>query len=127
MRRVCALPAAVVTGSKFLRHRKKIGVARATPIFGLTLAVAIPLECEVQRHLQEARTADGVLDHSELSARRTDVSALYADSGRSSSAWSKTSSCVLGWIGEERIELDVVVWRIETGVVKDVKGLNVKA
>src|SRR5579864_3283754 len=59
----------------------------------------------MQRHLHEARTADSVLDDPKRPLRRKRVRRR---------------------ITEARIECDVIVWRVETGVVENIEGLHVK-
>src|SRR5260370_6586313 len=78
----------------------------------------------MQRHLQESRAADRVQDKAELSARRTLIGALKTNSGRPCEA---SAGAVLGWIGEVRIESDVVVWRIEARVIENIECLDIEA
>ncbi len=78
----------------------------------------------MQRHLQEARAADGVLDQPKLAARGTLISALKTNPGCLCKARAGT---IVRWIGKERVEFDVVVRRIEAGMVEDIKSLDVKS
>ena len=82
------------------------------------------LEGKVQRHLQESRAADGVLDKPELTVWRAGISTLGADSGVH--RHTRIFPHVIRRIPEAGIECNVIIRRIEAGVVKDVKGLHIK-
>lgn len=60
----------------------------------------------MQRHLDEARAADGVLDHSQMASRVGG----YDDRG----------------IAKRWVEIDVVVGCVKTGMVEDVEELSCK-
>ena len=93
----------------------------------ISIAWCLPyqtLEGKVQRHLQESRTADGVLNEPKLTVWRAGISALRADSGIHRHA--RIFPHVIRRIPEPRIECNVIIRRIEAGVVKDVKGLHIK-
>src|SRR5580765_906226 len=81
------------------------------------------LERQVQGHLQEAGAADGVLDDAELSAGRADVAAV---GGAVLLTGHRKWRRVLRWIGEERVEFDVVIWSVKTGMIEDIKCLHVE-
>src|SRR5467141_2477933 len=78
----------------------------------------------MQRHLQESRAADGVLDEAELSARGTLIGTLKTNPSCSCEARAGT---VVRWIGEVRIESDVVVWSIEAWVIENIERLHIEA
>lgn len=110
-----------------IRPRKQFGAAKAAPNVKCSLLADYALEGEMQRHLEEPRAPDGVLDHTKLPPWR------FASVCKVQS-WSSTG---LVWVGrfsrrvaretaEKGIEPHVVVWRIETRVIQEVKRLHVK-
>jgi len=84
------------------------------------------LERQVQGHLQETRAADGVLDDTELPVGRANIGRLEANPRSLRDAGRLTGADVVGRIRKERIELDVVVRRIEAGMIEDVEGLQIE-
>src|SRR5450755_1097805 len=81
------------------------------------------LKGQVQGHLQEAGASDGVLDYAQVTRRGADVGVGGGAVGLAS-FWKW--GAVLWRVGEERVELHVVVGRVEARVVEDVKGLHIE-
>ena len=88
----------------------------------------------MQRHLDEPRAADSVLDHSQLTGGRTLKGAPrerggrrkeVIDGGRKPAERGRWARLKKWRIGEAGSELDVVVGRIETGMVEDIEKLRV--
>jgi hypothetical protein len=80
------------------------------------------LEREMQRHLKEPRTSNGVLNDAKVATRRTGIGV-----GRSSDAWIEPGIHLVvdRRIAEKWIELDIVVGDIEAWMVEDVECLHV--
>src|ERR1700674_2395522 len=98
----------------------------------LQMSIASCLHCQtlegkVQRHLQETRTADGVLDKPELPRRGTDVG-IGSETGMLVSSWKGIRGrwAICRRIGEEGIEFDVIVWSVKARVIENIEGLQVK-
>ena len=66
-----------------------------------------------------------MLDEAELPMRRAGVGTLSSNSSIHGDAW--MVSGVGRRIGEEGIEFDIVVWRIEAGVIENVESLDVES
>ena len=80
-------------------------------------------ERQVEGHLEEAGASDGVLDYAEFAGRRADIGVGRRAVGLAvDGEWRG----VLRRIFEERIELDVVVRRVEARVIEDVERLDVE-
>src|SRR5579859_855194 len=87
------------------------------------------LEREVQGHLQEPRAADGVLDPAKLAERRIAHIPIGSDARLALRKWHKAFCRIIvirRRIGEERVKCNVIVRRIKTGVVENVKRLDIK-
>src|SRR5258708_12240398 len=72
-------------------------------------------ECKVQRHLNEPRAADGMLQYSQVAGRRERIS-----------KYSRTASWIrLRGVAEPRIERNIVAGDIEAGMIEDIERLQV--
>src|ERR1700676_1187469 len=80
-------------------------------------------ERQVQRHLDESRTADGVLQSAEIAGRRANVSPGARNARREK--WSAKARSVLRWVSEEGIEIDIIAGDVEAWVIEDVEGDNI--
>ena len=85
------------------------------------------LKRQMHRHLQEAGAADGVLDEPELTVWRANISVrrraiLLRGIQRGIRKWCGIRRRIV----EERVELDVVIRSIKTGVVENVESLDVE-
>src|ERR1700686_1800129 len=76
-------------------------------------------ERQMQSHLNEARTADGVLQSAEIALRRANISPGAGNAG------GEARKTIYRRGREERIEIDIVTRDIETWVIKDVESDNV--
>src|ERR1700722_256012 len=93
------------------------------PLFLWERAALLDLERQVKSHLEEAGASDGVLDEAEFAGWGADVG---VGSGAVGLAVDWERRTVLRRIFEERVELDVVVGRVEARVVEDVERLHVE-
>src|SRR5258708_17056687 len=96
----------------------------------MTAAIALlhlELKRQMQRHLQEPRTAQRVLNDTELPGRRARISSLEADAGCLRKARVAPGAHVVRRIAEEWIKPNVVVGRVEASMVEHVKGLHIEA
>ena len=70
----------------------------------------------MQRHLNKAGTADGVLQSAEVARRRANISAGARDARR------EAGKTIYRRVREEGIEIDIVAWDIEARVIEDIEG-----
>src|ERR1700732_2684154 len=73
-------------------------------------------ERQMQRHLNKAGTADGVLQFTQVARRRANISAGAGDARR------EARKTVYRRVREEGIEIDIVAGDVEARVIEDVEG-----